>query len=93
MRLPARAALCMIVAGSFLASSAAWAGTRGDDIFAGALAGAAVGALAGSAFAAPPPPPPYYVYRARPAWSGYYPPDIEIDHGRDWDDRTDDWDD
>lgn len=93
MRLPARAALCMIVAGSLLAASGAWARTRGDNLFAGVLAGAAVGALAGSVFAAPSPPPPFYVYRARPGWGGYPPPRIEIYHGSDWDDPTDDWED
>lgn len=93
MRISARTVLAAIVAGSLLASSGgAQAWTRRDNLFAGALAGAAVGALAGSAFAAPPPPP-IYVYRPRPAWHGYPPPRIEIHDGDDWADHDDDWDD
>ena len=94
MRIRAKAVLGTIIAGSLLASSGAQAWTRRDNLFAGALAGATVGILAGSAFAAPPPPPPpVYVYRARPAWGGYPPPRVVIDHGHDWDDPSDDWDD
>lgn len=92
MRISARNVIAAIVAGSLLASSGAQAWTRRDNLLAGALAGAAVGALAGSAFAAPPPPP-IYVYRPRPAWHAYPPPRVEVYVGDDWADQDDDADD
>lgn len=88
MRISARNVIVAIVAGSLLAASGAQAWTRRDNLFAGALAGAAVGALAGSAFAAPPPPP--IVYRPRPYWHAYPPPHIEVYVGDDWTDQDDD---
>ena len=92
MRSHAKAALGAIVAGSLLTSSGARAWTRQEDLVAGALVGATVGVLAGSAFAAPQPRP-VYVYRARPAWDGYPPPRVVIEHGHDGDDPFDDCDD
>lgn len=84
----ARALLCALFASSLLASSGSHARTRGENLVAGALAGVAVGVIAGSVFA--PPPPRYHVYRVRPAWGGYPPPYIE----HHWDDPSDDeWDD
>lgn len=95
MRCLIRPIIATGVAASLLASSGAQAWTRGDSLFAGALAGVAAGALAGSAFAAPPPPP-VYVYRARPAWHPYPPPrrTINVYHTDVWiDDSDEDWDD
>ncbi|CAH1660575.1 hypothetical protein [Chelatococcus asaccharovorans] len=88
MRTPARTLLCALFASSLLASSGSQARPRGENLVAGALAGVAVGVIAGSVFA--PPPPRYHVYRVRPGWDGYLPPYIE----HDWDDPSDeDWDD
>lgn len=88
MRTPARALLCALFAGSLLASSVSQARTRGENLVAGALAGVAIGVIAGSAFAAPPPR--YHVYHVRPAWGDYPSPYIE----HHWDDPSDEeWDD
>lgn len=95
MRIPVTPFIGAIVAASLLASSGAQAWTHRDDLLAGALAGAAVGVLAGSAFAAPPPRP-IYVYRTPPAWHPYPPPRprINIYHTDVWVDHSDhDWDD
>ena len=90
MQIAFKPLLGLALATSLIASSGAQAGPRRQNVFAGALAGVAVGALAGSAFAFGPPAP-VYVYRAPPAWHPYPPPSPRFDH--DWDDPDDDWDD
>lgn len=90
VNLLAKAVFGALIAAGLLASSVGQAQARGDNLVAGALAGAAMGVMAGSAFAPPPPPPAYHVYRVRPSWRHYPPPPI----AHDWDDPWDeDWDD
>ena len=84
--------VAMALAASLIASCAAQAGPRRHDLVAGALAGAAVGALAGSAFAFGPPAS-IYVDRAPPVWHRYPAPPSRFDVEHDWDDHDDDWDD
>jgi hypothetical protein len=85
------------VAASLFAATGAEARSHGGALIAGAVAGMAVGVLAGSALAAPEPAP-IYVYRApppRPARAvNVYHTEVWVDHPpHDWSEPQDDDDD
>lgn len=88
MQITFKPLLGLVLAASLVASASAQAGPRWHNF----VAGATVGALAGSAFAAGPPAP-FYVYRGPPAWYSDPPLRSRVDVDRDWDDPDDDWDD